>query len=86
MTFERRNDNREWPQWLQAAWQGGRDAPGTLQQANTRGVLPDQIEIVTLEGNHLVTWGDWLIRGICGELYPCKPEIFEATYEPVNED
>lgn len=28
--------------------------------------------------------GDWLIRGVAGEFYPCKPDIFEATYEPVE--
>jgi len=41
--------------------------------------------IPTLEGPHLVTPGDWIIKGVAGELYPCKPEIFEATYEPVEE-
>jgi hypothetical protein len=38
--------------------------------------------IETLEGNMEVTPGDWIIRGIKGELYPCKPDIFAATYEP----
>lgn len=36
----------------------------------------------TLEGGHLVCPGDWIIRGVKGELYPCKPDIFAATYEP----
>jgi len=39
--------------------------------------------IQTLEGEMLVTVGDWIIRGVKGEFYPCKPDIFEATYEPV---
>jgi len=39
----------------------------------------------TLEGNHLVEWNDFIIRGVQGELYPCKPDIFEMTYEVVNE-
>lgn len=38
----------------------------------------------TLEGNHIVCPGDWIITGIKGEHYPCKPDIFEATYEPVS--
>jgi hypothetical protein len=42
-------------------------------------------EIKTLEGWMLVTTGDWIITGVKGELYPCKPDIFEATYEPVDE-
>ena len=42
------------------------------------------VEIETLEGTMRGDYGDWLIRGISNELYPCKPVIFEATYEPVN--
>lgn len=42
------------------------------------------IRIETLEGVMLAKAGDWIIRGIKGELYPCKPDIFEATYEAVE--
>lgn len=38
--------------------------------------------IHTLEGDHIVRDGDWVITGVKGEKYPCKPDIFEATYEP----
>ncbi len=38
-------------------------------------------KIKTLEGDHLVSDGDYIIRGVQGELYPCKPDIFAATYE-----
>lgn len=41
--------------------------------------------IDTLEGGHVVTPGDWIIKGVQGEFYPCKPDIFEATYEKVEE-
>jgi hypothetical protein len=37
--------------------------------------------IETLEGNMKARWNDWIIKGINGELYPCKPDIFEKTYE-----
>lgn len=37
--------------------------------------------IPTLEGDHEASPGDWIIRGVKGELYPCKPDIFEATYD-----
>lgn len=40
--------------------------------------------IKTLEGNHIASRGDYIIRGIKGELYPCKPNIFEMTYEKVD--
>jgi hypothetical protein len=41
--------------------------------------------IETLEGTYKVTPGDWIITGVKGEHYPCKPDIFEATYERVEE-
>jgi len=41
--------------------------------------------INTLEGEHRVCPGDWIIKGIKGEFYPCKPDIFEQTYEKVEE-
>lgn len=40
--------------------------------------------IPTLEGDMRADIGDWIIRGVAGEFYPCKPAIFEATYEPVE--
>lgn len=42
-----------------------------------------ELTIPTPEGNHLAEPGDFIIKGIAGEYYPCKPDIFEATYEPV---
>jgi hypothetical protein len=45
----------------------------------------DYLEIETLEGVHKATKGDYIIKGIKGEFYPCKPDIFEATYEEVKE-
>lgn len=48
-------------------------------------VRKDAVEIVTLEGTMRGDRGDWIIRGVQGELYPCKPDIFDATYEAVPE-
>jgi hypothetical protein len=42
--------------------------------------------IHTLEGDHLANIGDWIITGVQGELYPCKPDIFQQTYEPVDDE
>ena len=42
------------------------------------------IDIDTLEGTMSATEGDWIIRGVQGEFYPCKPDIFAATYEAVE--
>ncbi|HEX5704844.1 MAG TPA: hypothetical protein VFX97_16720 [Pyrinomonadaceae bacterium] len=41
------------------------------------------ITICTLEGEMKCSPGDWIIRGVAGEFYPCKPQIFAATYDPV---
>lgn len=91
MTRERRYDNRDWPEWLHRAWNGAYDCPGTMQIANDYDCFPDSatrcdLEIVTLEGNHHVTWDDWIICGLRGELYPCKPDVFAAKYEPLLEE
>jgi len=42
------------------------------------------VTIDTLEGKMTARPGDWIIRGVKGELYPCKPDIFAATYEPAE--
>lgn len=41
--------------------------------------------IKTLEGEHKASEGDFIIKGIAGEFYPCKPDIFKATYQEVDE-
>jgi len=41
-------------------------------------------KIKTLEGEMSAQQGDWIIQGVHGEIYPCKPDIFEKTYEPVG--
>ena len=46
---------------------------------------PGQKIIPTLEGDMAANPGDWIITGVRGEKYPCKPDIFEATYEPVGD-
>ena len=45
-----------------------------------------EITIPTLEGEHIARHGDWIVKGVAGEFYPCKPDIFEATYEKVDEN
>lgn len=39
----------------------------------------------TLEGHLHASWGDWIIKGVKGEFYPCKPDIFAATYEVAHD-
>lgn len=65
----------EMPGWLRSAFESGHvwTAPN--------GTPP--LTIKTLEGEITASPGDWIIRGIQGELYPCKPDIFSATYEHV---
>lgn len=45
----------------------------------------DGLIIHTLEGDHLANYGDWVIKGVKGEFYPIKPDIFRETYDAVEE-
>lgn len=58
----------------------------SLHCGNTKGWLfhDTDITIPTLEGSMKASVGDWIIMGVKGEFYPCKPDIFEATYEAVK--
>ncbi len=47
-------------------------------------LIGNELTINTLEGDMTAQVGDWVIKGVKGELYPCKPDIFEATYERVE--
>jgi len=64
------------PEWFRDAMY---KAPGT-EGAVLREY--DDIIIFTLEGEMRAHPGDWIIRGVKGEIYPCKPDIFDATYDP----
>ena len=57
-----------------------------VSSGRTLSISDDDITIATLEGQMLARRDDWIIRGIAGELYPCKPDIFELTYEPVEDN
>lgn len=66
-----------------AQWCGGRYK--RLIGRGDRGEDLSNIVIPTLEGDHRADLGDWIIKGVKGEFYPCKPDIFDATYESVVE-
>lgn len=86
MTKDRRASNEDWPNWMHKAWNQNYGTPGAVsceEWPNSDGT--DRLQITTLEGVMRVEWGDWIIRGVQGELYPCKPDIFAATYEPVED-
>ena len=70
------------PKWFEES-QAVSYGPG-INQTNGDG-MPEDAFIETLEGKLRVQHYDWVIRGVKGELYPCKPDIFEMTYEAVNE-
>ena len=74
-------DIANWPQWLTEAWEIGfddarHDEPGAFY-LNGDG----KMTVRTLEGPLQLDIDDYIIRGLQGELYPCKRDIFEATYE-----
>lgn len=66
----------EMPMWLHAAFREGK--------IHFQGGDEPYLTIKTLEGDHRASVGDWIIRGVKGELYPCKPDIFAQTYDPVS--
>ena len=78
MTEARRYDNSEWPNWLNKAWNNDPSEGAMWCEDGGK-----ELFCGTLEGVHIISWDDWIIQGIKGELYPCKPDIFAATYEAV---
>lgn len=72
-------------------WTGGpdqEDDPVWIIEAIKKGDAyfeDHEFKLLTLEGIMRVSPGDYVIQGVKGEIYPCKPDIFEATYEPVVE-
>ena len=68
-------------------WNGSRENALEIAAWCSGDVLhsPTRLMIHTLEGDMLTDPGDWIIRGVKGEFYPCKPDIFEATYEEAND-
>lgn len=64
-----------------ASWCGGHSTP----DSNPDGSDEMQFIIIrTLEGKMLASPGDWIIKGVNGEFYPCKPGIFAASYDAVG--
>lgn len=61
-------------------WIGARDP----QKRHRPRIGPEGLIIPTLEGQRIASPGDWIILGVAGDFYPCKPEIFEKTYEAVG--
>ena len=90
MTRERRWDNIDWPNWLHNAWLvpstlRGSVCPTSLVSSTKPSDDDDNLIINAIGGMQRVGWNDWIIKVVEGELYCCKPNIFEATYEPVIE-
>ena len=73
--------------WPNSIWQGVTENKIILHLDSVG--FPKQtvgyVEIHTLEGTMRGNVGDWIIRGVHGEFYPCKHDIFVATYEPAGE-
>lgn len=71
-------DQEPEPVWMTEALQSGK---AIIYYMHHRPKLIAEMGIQTLEGEMYASLGDYIIRGIKGELYPCKPDIFELTYE-----
>jgi len=78
------SERLELPKWMPTCEVFAEDDPGAATPSVQPGAIKrwgDYLFIGTLEGIHRADPGDWIIRGVKGELYPCKPDIFAATYE-----
>jgi hypothetical protein len=67
-------------------WTGNSESHEALREwanGNVSLVTEGRLLCHTLEGQIYASVGDWIIKGVQGEFYPCKPAIFESTYEPV---
>lgn len=85
MTEQRRRDNSEWPNWLHEAWNKNNDELGAVfprDYPHSDG--SDTLIINNEHGWVSVGFGDWIIKGVKGELYPCDPLVFDQTYERVE--
>ncbi|HEV2294078.1 MAG TPA: hypothetical protein VGR35_09480 [Tepidisphaeraceae bacterium] len=58
------------------------DIPGAKFVPDAASLEHGTLLIPTLEGDHTASAGDWIIKGIKGEFYPCKPDIFAGSYDP----
>jgi len=81
MKFRKKPVTVEAIQWTGANWEDVQDFVKSEELIWEHSL--EILEIATLEGNHLAKPGDWIIRGIEGEFYPVKPNIFKKTYEKV---
>ena len=81
MTAERMENRLDWPRWLHSAWNKDPSEVGRFYSFIERGEKCYFLR--TPNGGVKIDVQDWIIQGIKGEWYPCKPDIFEATYEPV---
>ena len=77
-------DQEEDPSWIVAAILTHNVWFAKVGTPAGRWTRESVMHIKTFEGVMTAEPGDWIIRGVKGELYPCKPDIFEATYEPVD--
>lgn len=82
ITSVTRNDNKDWPIWLSQAWQKESSEEGAFFTVQDK-INGERLAIQTLEGLQWVSMNDYIIQGVEKEIYPCKPQIFEKTYESV---
>lgn len=75
VTREMRQKGGPFPEWA---------LPHLLLRRTEKIHNSEALSVVTLEGEMRVSDGDWLIQGVKGEVYPCKSDIFDATYEPAE--
>jgi len=82
ITEENKNNLEDWLEWLRKARRKWSWRKGAIWRR--QGDREKRLLCGTLEGVVGIEWGDWIIKGVNGEIYPCKDEIFQKTYEIVE--
>jgi hypothetical protein len=78
------DEQAAWDSFLDKKHVFGKFKASGRYHAGDREIYQATLTIPTLEGHMRAELGDWIIKGVAGEFYPCKPEIFAATYDPAE--
>ncbi len=86
LTSERRESNVDWPEWLHKAWNKNPVEPGAVYPAGYPFTSKDDnLRVMTEHGERSLKFGDWIVQGVRGELYPMSDEEFSTLFEPVED-
>ncbi len=84
ITEETRRDNKDWPNWLNRAWNKERNTPGSIwpeNYPNSDGTDKLCVRFIEAMDSYIIGWGDWLVRYKDGEIWPMGDEEFKSKFK-----